>query len=101
LATNVCAVLSGSGKQFCLLMSFAFMIYEDLADGCARVWRERIERFHPENVIQRDSCGGVNVLIWNKIDHHGKTNLVKVNGTPISQLCFIVRESWFMRLCHF
>jgi hypothetical protein len=70
------------------LFTDEFCFHEVLADGCARVWRERIERFHPENVIQRDHYGGVNVLIWNKIGHYDKTNLVKVNETPGSQLYF-------------
>jgi hypothetical protein len=37
------------------LFTDEFCFHEDLADGCARVWRERIEQFHPKNVIQRDS----------------------------------------------
>jgi hypothetical protein len=57
----------------------------DFADGCARVWRERVERFHPENVIQHDRYVDGSVIIWNKIGHYGNTNLVKANGTPNSQ----------------
>jgi hypothetical protein len=55
----------------------------DFADECAHVWRGRVERFHPENVIQRDRFVDGSVLIWNKIGHYGNTNLVKVNGTPM------------------
>jgi hypothetical protein len=68
-----------------VLFTYEFCLHEDFADECAHVWRERIERFYPENVIQRDRYGGGSVMICNKIGHHGKTNLVKVNGTPNSQ----------------
>ena len=36
----------------------------DFADGRARVWRRRNERFHPENVIQCDHYGGGSVMVW-------------------------------------
>jgi hypothetical protein len=35
-----------------------FRFYVDFADGRTRVWTGRIDRFHPQNVIQRDRCGG-------------------------------------------
>jgi hypothetical protein len=44
-----------------VLFTDDFCLHGDFADGCARVWKRQIERFHPENVIQRDryGCGGV------------------------------------------
>jgi hypothetical protein len=35
-------------------MEYNFRFHVDFADGFARVWNGRIERFHPENVSQRD-----------------------------------------------
>jgi hypothetical protein len=52
------------------------------ADECACVWKGRIERFYPENVIQRNRYGDVSVMILGKIGHYSKTNLIKGNGTP-------------------
>jgi hypothetical protein len=57
----------------------------DFADGCDRVWNGRIERFHPENVSQRDLYGGDSVMIWCGISYYGKTNRITVNGTPNPQ----------------
>jgi hypothetical protein len=57
----------------------------DFAGGCARVWRGRIERFHPKNVIQHNCYDGGSVMIWGKIGYYDKTGLVKVNATPNSQ----------------
>jgi hypothetical protein len=37
------------------LFTGEFCFYVDFAEGHACVWREQIERFHLENVIQRDS----------------------------------------------
>jgi hypothetical protein len=64
------------------LITDKFCFNLDFADGCACVWRGQIERFYPENAIQRDRYGGGSVMIWGKIDRNGKTNLVKVNRTP-------------------
>jgi hypothetical protein len=60
-----------------------------------QIWRGRIERFHPENVIQHDRYGGGSVMIWGGINHYGKINLVTVNGTPFTALL------WFLKFCRF
>jgi hypothetical protein len=61
------------------LFTDEFCFHVDFADGCARIWRGRIERFHPENVIQSDRYGGGSVMIGGKIGHYGITNLLTVN----------------------
>jgi hypothetical protein len=74
--------LCGNGMQFCLLMS---RFHVDFADGCACVWRGRIERFHPKNAIQRKRYDCGSVMIWDKIGYYDKAGHVKVNETPNSQ----------------
>jgi hypothetical protein len=65
-------------------MKYNFVYWWDLfscgfANGCARVWRGRIEWFYPKNVSNR--YGGGSVMVWGGITHYGKTNLVTINGT--------------------
>jgi hypothetical protein len=69
------------------LFTGEFCFHVDFANGCARVWKRRIERFHLEHIIPHDSYGGGNVRIGGggKSGQYGKPNLPKVNGTPNSQ----------------
>jgi hypothetical protein len=53
--------------RICLLMS---RFHVDFADGCACVWRGRIERFHPKNVIQHNRYDDGIVVIWDNIMTH-------------------------------
>jgi hypothetical protein len=77
--------MSNGQSPVCLsLFTDEFGFHVDFADECARVWIGRIERFYPENVIQRDHYRDGNVMIWGKIGYYGKTNLIKVNGTQYS-----------------
>jgi hypothetical protein len=55
-----------------VLFTDEFHFHVNFADGGARVWRQRIERFHPENVIQRDRYGGGSVMICGGISYFGK-----------------------------
>jgi hypothetical protein len=77
MSNHLSVLDSAAILQFCLLMSFVFM------------WILQID--DPENVIQRDRYGGGSVMIWGKMGHYGKTNLVKINGTPNSHP-LIVRQ---------
>jgi hypothetical protein len=54
----------------CSFVYFEICFHGDFADGCARVWRGRVERFRSENVILRDRYVDGIVLIWNKIGHY-------------------------------
>jgi hypothetical protein len=73
-----------------VLFTNEFRFRRDFANGSYhRSMHSCLERMnwavHPKNVIQRDRYGGGSVMILGKIGHYGKTNLVKVNGTPNSQ----------------
>jgi hypothetical protein len=70
--------------QFCLLMS---RFHVHFADGCACVCRGQIERFHPQNIVQRNRYDGGSVMIWDKIGSYDTTGPIKVNATPNSQPC--------------
>jgi hypothetical protein len=91
--------LCGNGMQFSLLIG---RYHVGFADGCACVWRGRIERFHPKNIIQRNCYDGGSVMIWDQIGYYDKTGLVEVKATPNSQP---YREgivvAHFLKLCHF
>jgi hypothetical protein len=77
-----CTELSGNGI---VLFTDEFRFHVDFANGCARVWSGRIERFYPGYIIQRDRYCRGSVMIWCGISHNGKTKRVTVNGTPNSQ----------------
>jgi hypothetical protein len=47
-----------------------FCFHGDFAYACVHVWRGQIERFHPENAIQRDRYVGGSVMVWGKIGHY-------------------------------
>ena len=53
----------------------------DFADGRARVWRRSGERYHEQNVIQRDRYGGGSVMVWRGVTRNTKTDLITVQGT--------------------
>jgi hypothetical protein len=79
-------VCTGLGQWNIFLFTSEFRFHLDFADGRGCVWRGRIERFHPENVIKRDRYGGGSAMIWSEISHYNdKTNVGTVNGTPNSQ----------------
>jgi hypothetical protein len=60
-SSNACCLGNQLSALVSLQMSFVFIGI--FADGCARFLRGRIERFHPENIIQSDRYGG-SVMIW-------------------------------------
>lgn len=55
------------------------------ADGRARVYRRRHERFAANCVQEVDRFGGISVMMWAAIFHTGRTDLVHVNGTLTAQ----------------
>lgn len=55
------------------------------ADGRARVYRRRNERFAANCIQEVDRFGGGSVMMWAAISHTGKTNLVHVNGNLTAQ----------------
>ena len=50
------------------------------ADGRARVYRRRNERYARNCVQQADRFGGGSVMVWGGIHHGGRTALVRVEG---------------------
>jgi hypothetical protein len=52
----------------------------DSSDGRSRVYRRVGERYADACVIQRQSFGGGNVMVWGGITAHGRTPLVVVAG---------------------
>ena len=56
------------------------------ADGRARVYRRRNERFAANCVQQVDRFGGGSVMVWGAISHTGKSALVHVQGTMTAQI---------------
>ena len=55
------------------------------ADGRARVYRRRNERFADNCIQEVDRFGGGSVMVWGAISHTGRTALVHVNGTLTAQ----------------
>ncbi|GFW11763.1 transposable element Tc1 transposase [Trichonephila clavipes] len=51
-------------------------------DGCIRVRRYASERCHPECVIERRSSLTPEVMIWDAISCHGRSNLLLIEGIP-------------------
>lgn len=51
-----------------------------VADGRARVWRRRGERYDDVNVLERDRWGGPSVMVWAGISSRHKTDLVFIDG---------------------
>ena len=58
---------------------------EQRADGRARVYRRRNERFATNCIQEVDRFGGGSVMMWAAISHTGRTDLVHVNGTLTAQ----------------
>lgn len=55
------------------------------ADGRARVYRRRNERFAANCIQEADRFGGGSVMMWAAISDTGRTELVHVNGTLTAQ----------------
>ena len=55
------------------------------ADGRARVYRKRNERFATNCIREVDRFGGGSVMMWAAISHTGRTDLVHINGTLTAQ----------------
>ena len=56
----------------------------DFADGRVCVWRRSGERYHEQNVIQRDRYGGGSVMVWGGIKLNTKMDLITVQGMLIA-----------------
>jgi hypothetical protein len=88
--------LCSNGMQFCLLIS---RFHVEFADGCACVWRGWLELFIPKTSFNVTVM--MVVVSWFGIKSIIMTKQASSKWMQIQIHSLNVRESWFLKFCHF